>query len=92
MEVVFVGKRNDCGTLLEKNLGARKHDKKGNVMTIREARKRLIRAMDALIKDGNQQLDVQPPRGEYSPHIKSYLAGLTTAKKAIIKVMDNLEN
>ena len=58
-------------------------------MTIRETRKRLLRAMDALIADGKKQLEEN--HAEYAPNIKSYIGGLRVAKKAIIKIMDNPE-
>ena len=57
-------------------------------MTIRETRKRLIKAMDVLIDDGKKQLEEN--HAEYAPNIKSYIGGLKVAKKAVIKVMDSL--
>jgi hypothetical protein len=63
-------------------------------MTIRETRKRLIKAMDALIKDGEENVAFVGENKDSKNLLRydAYLSGLKTAKKAVIKVMDNLEN
>jgi hypothetical protein len=59
----------------------------------REMRRRIIEAMDALIEDGKKQVDEAESKNWdiLLLTIKGYLNGLTIAKKAVLKTMDNLQ-